>query len=143
MVDETGRSALRGGSALLAVQAARATHTYESVLSGCRIGRGAQAAMLNRSLFEDALDVAWVAENQGLAPTQADEHERLLELAERSRLAHYGREVAALDPEEHEELKRLLKRYDNSASPGRWQATLSVCWRSSGVGQARPRTTST
>lgn len=112
MVDETGRTTISGVRMLLAVQATRATHTFESIVALCRIGRGAQAAMLNRSLLEDALDVSWTSENPDSAPAQADEHERLIGLGERALLARFGRE-AALSDAESAELKVLLKRYDN------------------------------
>jgi hypothetical protein len=73
LVDETGRSPISGAKRLLAVQAARATHSFESVIALCRIGRGVQAAMINRSLLEDALDVHWVPghdHRQALRPRQ-------------------------------------------------------------------------
>ena len=47
MVEETGRGRISGMRMLLAVQATRATHTLESIIALCRIGRGAQAAMLS------------------------------------------------------------------------------------------------
>ena len=55
LVDETGRESIGGARRLLAVQATRATHTLESVIALCRIGRGVQAAMLNRSLLRKPL----------------------------------------------------------------------------------------
>jgi hypothetical protein len=68
LIDETGRAPIAGADFLLVVQATRASHTFESVISLCRIGRGVQAAMLNRSLLEDVLDVHWVAANRDSAP---------------------------------------------------------------------------
>src|SRR5215204_5715283 len=78
LVDETGRTRLSGAPLLLVVQAARAGHTFESVIASCSMGRGVQAAMLNRSLLEDALDVHWVAANPEFAPERAGEHDRLI-----------------------------------------------------------------
>jgi hypothetical protein len=113
LVDETGRTQLAGMKLLLAVQAARATHSLESVIALCKIGRGVQAAMINRSLLEDALDVHWVAANPDSAPALADDHERLIVLGERAVMTGFGRkDVAALDADERKELARLAKVYD-------------------------------
>jgi hypothetical protein len=113
LVDETGRTEIGGAKLLLAVQATRATHSFEGVIALCKIGRGVQAAMLNRSLLEDALDVHWVAANPDTAPALADDHERLITLGERAVMAGFGREDAVpLDAEEREELARLAKVYD-------------------------------
>ena len=85
LVDETGRTPIGGAKLLLAVQATRATHSFESVIALCRIGRGVQAAMINRSLLEDGrLDVHWVAANPEDVSALADQHERLIELGERA-----------------------------------------------------------
>jgi hypothetical protein len=113
MVDETGRTSISGVNLLLAVQATRATHSFESVIALCQIGRGVQAAMLNRSLFEDALDVHWVAANPDDAPARADQHEQLIELGERAMFERFGRpDVEPLDDGEREELKQLSGIYD-------------------------------
>jgi hypothetical protein len=113
LVDETGRMPVGGAKLLLAVQATRATHSFESVIALCKIGRGVQAAMINRSLLEDALDVHWVAANPDTAPALADDHERLIVLGERAVMAGFGREdVVPLDDDEGEELGRLVKVYD-------------------------------
>ena len=40
LVDETGRTGIGGIKLLLAVQATRATHSFESVIALCKIGRG-------------------------------------------------------------------------------------------------------
>jgi hypothetical protein len=113
LVDETGRTPISGAKLLLAVQAARATHSFESVIALCTIGRGVQAAMINRSLLEDALDVHWVAAYPEEAPNLADNHERLITLGERAVMAGFGRQdVVPLNAEEHEQLARLAKVYD-------------------------------
>jgi hypothetical protein len=109
LVDETGCGPLGGARLILAVQATRATHTFESALVLCRIGRGVPAAMLNRSLLEDALDVHWVAANPDEAPALADEHDLAIGLAERSMEERFGRPVVPLSESEREELTRLLK----------------------------------
>jgi hypothetical protein len=113
LVDETDRTEIGGAKLLLAVQATRATHSFESVIALCRIGRGVQAAMINRSLLEDALDVHWVAANPDTAPGFADEHERLIVLGERAVMERFRRDDAVpLTADEREELTRLVKIYD-------------------------------
>src|SRR4051812_26221414 len=59
--------------------------TFRSYVSSCALalgGQGIQAAMLNRSMLEDALDVAWVAANPGTAAKLADDHDRAIYLAD-------------------------------------------------------------
>lgn len=113
LVDETGLTPIGGMKLLLMVQATRATHSFESVIVLCKIGRGVQAAMLNRSLLEDALDVHWIAAHPDEAPALADQHERAIELGERAMFQRFGRhDVEPLDADEQEELKQLGKVYD-------------------------------
>lgn len=113
LVDETGRTPIGGMKLLLTVQATRATHSFESVIALCTIGRGVQAAMLNRSLLEDALDVHWVAAHPDEAPAFADQHERAIELGERAMFERFGRhDVERLDADEQKELRQLAKVYD-------------------------------
>lgn len=102
---------------LIAVQATRATHIFESVIALCRIGRGVPASMLNRALLEEALDVHWVAVNPDLAPARADEHERLIMLAEREMEHRFGRSAVPLTHEESAELLALRNRYKNFKAP--------------------------
>lgn len=113
IVDETGRESIGGAKLLLAAQAARAVHLYESIIALCKIGRGVPASMLNRALLEEALEVHWVAANPELAPARADEHERLLVLAERAMEARFGRPTKPLDEGEQAELSDLMKRFSN------------------------------
>ena len=113
LIDETGRKPTRGAELLLAVQATRASNTFESVILLCLNGRGVQASMLNRSLLEDVLDVHWVAANPDAAPTMADRHERLAALAERKSFLDAGRRGVPLTPEEEAELAELMREYSN------------------------------
>ena len=50
LIDATGREQLRGAQFLMVAQATRAQHTFETVIKAARMGRGVQAAMLNRGL---------------------------------------------------------------------------------------------
>jgi hypothetical protein len=111
LVDGTGSATPDGGN-LLAVQATRATHSFESVITLCRIGRGVQAAMVNRSLLEDVLDVHWVAANLDEAARLANQHERFFQLGERATLDRYGRVTTSLDDAERKQLAAWLKLYD-------------------------------
>jgi len=111
LIDETGRESLSGARALLTAQATRAAHTFEAVIANCRIGRGVQAAMLNRSLFDDVLDIHWVAANPELAPERATEHDRLIALAEHQLEAKFGRTDQPLDPAQETELEQLVEVY--------------------------------
>jgi hypothetical protein len=95
----------------------RATHTFEAVIALCQIGRGIQLAMRNRSLLEDVLDIHWVAANPLEAPTLADQHERLINLGERTAFVAAGREGEALDEEEQREFETLLRTYSNFRRP--------------------------
>jgi hypothetical protein len=117
LVDETGRERLGGVKLLLAVQATRATHIFESVIALCQIGRGVPASMLNRALLEEALDVHWVAAHPDIAPAQADEHERLIELGERAMEERFGRSTTPLTGTEEDELRTLRQRHGNFRSP--------------------------
>jgi hypothetical protein len=111
LVDETGRWTLTGSKLLLTAQATRAIHTFEAVIGSCVLGRGVQAAMLNRSLYEDVLDIHWVAENPELAPDRAEEHDRFMALAEHKLETDFGRTERPLTEEENEELTQLIELY--------------------------------
>ncbi len=109
MTDETGRTENNGAMLLLAVQATRAVHVFESVSALVGIGRGLTAAMLNRALLEDVLSVHWVAANKDAAPRQADKHEEATRLGERKLFAGFGRTdaVDALTAKEEARLAEL------------------------------------
>jgi uncharacterized protein DUF5677 len=111
LIDETGRSILQGSSVLLVAQVTRATHTFEAVVEACRIGRGVQASMLNRSLFEDVLDIHWVAENPDVAPSRADEHDRLMAFAEHQMEVKFGRSDRQLTEDEIAEFNKLIATF--------------------------------
>jgi hypothetical protein len=111
LVDETGREQLGGAKVLLIAQATRAIHTFEAVIGSCIIGRGVQASMLNRSLYEDVLDIHWVAENPDVAPRRADEHDRFMALAEHKLESKFERTERPLSEDEERELGHLIEQY--------------------------------
>jgi hypothetical protein len=60
---------------LLAIILSRSLSTYWSAVELARTGFGPQAAMLNRSLFEDMIDAHWITVEPKLAAQRIDEHE--------------------------------------------------------------------
>lgn len=127
LVDETGRDPLGGARLLLVAQAVRAGHTFETVIADCQIGRGVQASMLNRSLLEDALDIHWVAANPDQAPERAEEHDRLIGLAEHLLQQRFGRTDRPLNAHQQGELERLTELYGGSG-PGARGRALRASW---------------
>ena len=97
---------------LLLVIGERAARTYDAAIALALSGNGIQAAMLDRPLLEDALDVAWITANPEIATSRADEHDQAIRLADRDiewRLKRVGTE---LTNDERGELSAALKRYD-------------------------------
>ena len=111
LIDATGRERLSGARSLIATQATRAQHTFETVIAAARMGRGVQAAMLNRSLLEDVLDIHWTVQHADIAPACADKHDRLIALAEHDLRDKFNRADRSLTGEEREELDRLITLY--------------------------------
>jgi hypothetical protein len=111
LIDATGRQSLSGTPLLLAAQATRAQHTFQTVIAAARMGRGVQAAMLNRALLEDVLSIHWTAEHPDDAPVRAGEHDRLTALAEHDLEHGFGRTDEPLTTEQREDLRELIKLY--------------------------------
>jgi hypothetical protein len=63
-----------GPDGIVAALFARSTNTYWSAIELARMGFGEQALMLNRSLFEDMVDVHWVTVEPGLARKRFEQH---------------------------------------------------------------------
>lgn len=125
LIDETGRKPVAAARMLLTAEAARALHTFETVIAACQMGRGVQAAMLNRSLLDDVLDIHWVAENPEIAPERADQHDRLIALAEHKMETKFERTDRPLTDEESGELQKLIKVYGGTRKAFRqpWHRT--------------------
>lgn len=111
LVDATGVGELYDVRALMVAQATRAVHSFEAVIAACMIGRGAQGAMLNRALYDDVLDIHWVAANPDEAPARADQHQRMISLAEHQLEAKFERTDRGLNDEEAAELAELIEVY--------------------------------
>jgi hypothetical protein len=60
---------------LVAVIFSRSTSTFWAATDLARVGFGAQAAMLNRSLFEDMVDAHWVTVQPELAKLRLEQHD--------------------------------------------------------------------
>jgi hypothetical protein len=134
VTDDALRSELKGARLLMVAQGTRASHLFESVIALSRIGRGVPAAMLNRALFEEVLEIHWVAANPDIAPELADEHEKLMLLAERDLEEKFDRPVERLSDRERRELKVLVKKYKgfkaawNLASEAEKQKLIEARW---------------
>jgi len=111
LLEDAGRIASADHETLLLVIGERAARSYAASMALAVGGKGIQAAMLNRSLLEDALDLAWVTANPEIAASRADEHDRAIRLADREiewRLKGVGTE---LTDEERDELEAAARRY--------------------------------
>ena len=71
-----GRAIERDHDGLVGAIFARTTTTFWSALELARIGFGEQASMLNRSLFEDMVDLHWIVDNPDAAVERYDQHLR-------------------------------------------------------------------
>lgn len=69
-----GRALDRSHDGLMSAVFARSTNTYWAALELARIGFGEQAAMLNRSIFEDMVDLHWISENPDPAIERYEQH---------------------------------------------------------------------
>jgi hypothetical protein len=98
----------------------RSLKSYMAVIHLCEGGFGEQAAMLNRSLFEDLADVAWARTHPTEAARNFDEHQRfdLLHSIDTAGKHRQFGEIPPLSDEDSAELARLRKRYD--AQRGGW-----------------------
>jgi hypothetical protein len=84
---------------------ARSTRTYEAIVRQLgRSGMGEQGMMLNRSLFEDMVDIHWVQLNPDLAMERLELHDRYSRFL-RTR-------VARAYPEMHDEVPARLELCD-------------------------------
>jgi hypothetical protein len=129
LIDATGKERLEGPRLLITTQATRAQHTFETVIATAGMGRGVQAAMLNRALLEDVLDIHWTAENPDDAPDRATEHDRLIALAEHDLEDKFGRVERSLTSKEREELDGLMDLYGEPSCRGSRGASRASAFR--------------
>jgi hypothetical protein len=111
LMREAARTASEPYQTLLLVIGERAARTYDASVALASHGDGIQAAMLNRSLLEDALDVVWVDANPQDAMARADEHDRAISLADRDIEWKAKGTGSRLTPAEQDELRAAIRRY--------------------------------
>lgn len=98
----------------------RSLKTFMAVVHLCEGGFGEQAAMLNRSLFEDLADLAWARAHPEDAVRNFDEHERfdMLHSLDTARKHPRFGDLPALSPDGEAELAHLRKRFDPKRGGG-------------------------
>ncbi|MCW3001918.1 MAG: hypothetical protein JWQ20_1216 [Conexibacter sp.] len=94
----------------------RSATTFGGALVLARAGHAEQAAMLNRSLFEDLVDLGWCALNGDVAVQWLEDHHthnRMLLADAAASEEAYGNamDVPAFDPDERRRLDRKFGRY--------------------------------
>jgi uncharacterized protein DUF5677 len=70
----TGRGIESTADGLVVAIFARSTDTFTCAVRSLRLGYGAQAAMLNRSLFEDMVDAHWIITDPDTAAARYQDH---------------------------------------------------------------------
>jgi hypothetical protein len=106
----------RQADTLVAALFARSCNTFWATLELVRIGFGEQAAMLNRSLFEDMVDAHWVTTNPELALERYGDHHDHGKMLLAEAVAKYpnyfpAEEVPEFDPDERARLDGLFGPY--------------------------------
>jgi hypothetical protein len=110
-LDDAATIASADHQTLLLVIGERAARSYDASVMLASRGDGIQAAMLNRSLLEDALDVVWIEANSQVAAARADEHDRAIYLADRDIEWKARSKGSELTHAEQEELRAAIRRY--------------------------------
>ena len=101
----------------------RSMDTFQAAIRLAALGYGAQAAMLNRSLFEDMIDAHWVATDPEAARQRYEvdhQHARmLLADAVTKHPEHYAEiELPEFDADERKRLDRLYGRWGSKSWTG-------------------------
>lgn len=115
-----GRPLDQAHDGVMAAIFARSLTTYWAALELGRIGFGEQAAMLNRSLFEDMVDLHWIVENPDTAVERYEAHLRhgQMVLADALR-AHPdfmpADELPEFDSDEREPLDKLFGTFGHKS----------------------------
>lgn len=108
---------------LIAAIFARTTNTFWSAVELARIGFGEQASMLNRSLFEDMVDLHWTVDNPAVAVERYDQHNQHGEMLLADALRKHpdfmpADELPAFDPDDRAALDKLFGRFGNRSWTG-------------------------
>jgi len=102
---------------------ARSLDTFMAAVRLASLGYGAQAAMLNRSLFEDMIDVHWIATEPEAAEQRYRDHHQhgrmLLADAVARHPEHYEEvELPEFDPSERKQLDCLYGKWGSKSWSG-------------------------
>lgn len=101
----------------------RSLDSFAAAVQLSASGYGAQAAMLNRSLFEDMIDAHWVATDPDAAKQRYEDHHEhgrmlLADAVARYREEFDGLELPEFDPEERKKLDRLYGQWGSKSWTG-------------------------
>jgi hypothetical protein len=107
---------------MLAVIFSRSFNTYWSAVELAQMGFGPQAAMLNRSLFEDMIDAHWITVEPELAVERIEQHHQhgrmLLADAVVAQGAMSDAEVPRFDADERAALNKIFGDYGERSWTG-------------------------
>jgi hypothetical protein len=108
---------------LVVVIFSRSTKTFWAATDLARTGFGDQAAMLNRSLFEDMVDAHWVTLEPELARQRLEEHDLHGRMLLAEAITNEGDvlpadEIPTFDPEERRRLDAIFGRYGHQSWTG-------------------------
>jgi Family of unknown function (DUF5677)/SEC-C motif len=110
-----GRDIKSTADGLIMALFGRSLDTFAAAVHLAKLGYGAQAAMLNRSLFEDMIDIHWVATEPEKAEERYRDHydhgRMLLADAVAKYPNYYDIERPDFDPDERKRLDRLYGRW--------------------------------
>lgn len=100
---------------LMLIVFSRSSNTFCGATELARVGFGAQAAMLNRSLFEDMIDAHWITVKPELAVQRIGEHhlhgQMLLADAARAEELMPAHEIPSFDATRRAELDETFGQY--------------------------------
>jgi hypothetical protein len=116
----TGRGVESTADGLVVAIFARSTDTFTCAVRNLRLGYGAQAAMLNRSLFEDMADAHWIPTDPEAAESRYKdhhEHGRMLLADTMATFTHWypDLDIPEFDADERKRLDDLFGKYGQRA----------------------------
>ena len=101
---------------LVAVIFSRSTNTFWASTELARVGFGDQASMLNRSLFEDMVDIHWVTVEPDIARQRLEEHDLHGRMLLAEAMTNEGDvmpadDIPTFDPEARKRLDGIFGKY--------------------------------
>ena len=126
----TGRGIESTADGLVVAIFARSTDTFTCSVRNLRLGYGAQAAMLNRSLFEDMADAHWIVTDPETAESRYREHHQHGRMLLADTVASFPEmyphiDLPEFDPEERARLNEAFGPFGHK--PGRASASTNAC----------------